>query len=314
MAKPKPVAKQSYLTTHRHSVRHMSLGQRATLAITLEASACKLGNVHPNASFVDMKYDDFLRSAIAIGPTFDQRGKLSVGKLILESVIATQQSVGVNTNLGTLLLMAPVAIAFRTWGNPSSNEAPFPERFAALREKTIHTLDRLTPNDSRDVYAAIRHAAPGGMGNTEKLDVHQAAAPTDLLEAMRVVAEIDQVAHTYCSRFEFLFDEVVPQLQLALKHCGDINHGIRLFQIRWLAQYGDSLVHRKLGKHENDLLRKKSKQLLEIFDAENQQLTEHFEKRWARLDRWMRETGHRRNPGTTADLIAAGLFVLLCCE
>jgi triphosphoribosyl-dephospho-CoA synthase len=54
--------------------------------------------------------------------------------------------------------------------------------------------------------------------------------------------------------------------------------------------------------------------LLKIFESENQQMTDRFEKNWQALDKWMREEGHRRNPGTTADLIAAGLFVLLCCQ
>jgi|JI9StandDraft_1071089.scaffolds.fasta_scaffold03561_10 triphosphoribosyl-dephospho-CoA synthase len=319
MAKRKSITKKSAASLIGHfadvsTLPCMSIGQRATLAITLEASSRKLGNVHPEARFVDMKYEDFLRSAIAIAPAFDRRGKQTVGKLILDSVAATQHSVGINTNLGTLLLMAPMAIACKNLFKTISPDTEPAKILAALRDRTEAVIERLTLDDSRNVYAAIRLAAPGGMGKTKKLDVHQADAPPQLLDAMRVVEEIDQVAKTYCTRFHFLFDEVVPELHRAIEQLGDISTAVRLFQIRWLARYGDSLVRRKLGEAENDALRAKSKRLLQIFEAEDQQMTVRFEKNWTALDRWMRETDHRRNPGTTADLIAAGLFVLLCCE
>jgi triphosphoribosyl-dephospho-CoA synthase len=314
MAKRKPTVPNPSALTQRHCVQGWSLGQRVCLAITLEASAKKLGNVHPQASFSDMCHEDFLRSAIAISPCFDQRGKLSVGKLVYESVSATQASVKVNTNLGTLLLLAPVAMAARPGRNALSPQSHFSETITNLRERTAIVVDRLTAEDSRAIYAAIRLSAPGGLGKTDKLDVHQAEAPPKLVDAMRVVEDIDQVAKTYCTRFHFLFDEVVPALKQALEHCGDTSEGIRLFQLRWLARFGDSLVHRKLGEHENRLLQKKAIRLLKIFESENQQMTDRFEKNWQALDKWMREEGHRRNPGTTADLIAAGLFVLLCCQ
>lgn len=313
MAKRKSAREFSWLN-HQHSVQGWTVGQRVSLAITLEASARKLGNVHPEASFADMRYEDFLRSALAIAPCFDQRNKLSVGKLVYDAVAATQAAVKVNTNLGTVLLLAPVAIAARDYWKSSTSPSRFSDALAQLRERTALIIDRLSAQDSQAVYAAIRLAAPGGLGKTDKLDVHHIDAPTNLVEAMRVVEEIDQVARTYCTRFHFLFDEVVPALNQAIEQCGDTSQGIRLFQLRWLAEHGDSLVHRKLGASENLLLRKKASGLLQIFENEEQQMTARFEKKWQLLDRWMREDGHRKNPGTTADLIAAGLFVLLCCE
>lgn len=319
MAKREPNAGQSITGessgfNHRYRLANWSLGQRATLAITLEASAKKLGNVHPQASFSDMSYEDFLRSAIAIAPYFDQRGEISVGKLVYDLVAVTQSAVQVNTNLGTLLLLAPVAIAIRQKHSIDRLPASLSETLADLRDGTATVIERLTVKDSLDIYAAIRLAAPGGLGKSDQHDVHQAQAPPKLIDAMRVSAEIDQVARTYCTHFHFLFDEVVPCLQHAIEHSGDISTGIRIFQMRWLARYGDSLVQRKLGEEENSLLQKKATDLLKLFDSEAQQMTDRFEKNWQALDKWMREEGHRRNPGTTADLIAAGLFVLLCCQ
>ena len=68
-----------------------------------------MGNVHPGAAFADMHFGDFLESAVAIEPVFAKVEELSVGELVLESVRATRAKVGMNTNLGTLLLFAPLA-------------------------------------------------------------------------------------------------------------------------------------------------------------------------------------------------------------
>lgn len=315
MAKRPKNGRTSSLFTQSHHSPGWSIGQRATLAILLEASSRKLGNVHPGARFADMAYDDFLRSAIAIGPVFDRPAQLTVGRLVYQAVSATRNSVQVNTNLGTLLLLAPLAIALPECDpNCFSVQQKFPKALHELRKRTAAVIDRLNAEDSQAIYDSIRLASPGGLGKSTKMDVHHADAPSDLLDAMRVVEKIDQVAKIYCTRFVFLFDEVVPLLKRDIEHFADIHSGIRLFQLRWLSLYGDSLVHRKLGEKENNLLRMKSQRLWDFFLAEKQQLSARFEKRWNALDKWMRQNGHRRNPGTTADLIAAGLFVLLCCQ
>jgi len=315
MAKRPKIGRNSSFATLGHNWPGWSIGQRATLAILLEASSRKLGNVHPGARFTDMAYEDFLRSAIAIGPVLDQPAQHSVGSLVYQAVSATRTSVQVNTNLGTLLLLAPLAIALPQCDPKCfSVQQKFSKRLLELRKRTAAVIDRLNAEDAQAIYDSIRLASPGGLGKSAKMDVHHADAPSDLLEAMRVVEEIDQVAKTYCTRFAFLFDEVVPLLQRDIEYFADIYSGIRLFQLRWLSRYGDSLVHRKLGEKENHLLRGKAQRLWDFFLAEKQQLSARFEKRWNALDKWMRQIGHRRNPGTTADLIAAGLFVLLCCQ
>lgn len=315
MAKRAKIVRNSSFAPLGYDSPSWSVGQLASLATLLEASSRKLGNVHPGARFADMAYDDFLRSAIAIGPVFDQPAQYSVGSLVYQAVSATRNFVHVNTNLGTLLLLAPIAIALPQCDPKCiSVQQKFSIRLRELSKQTAAAIDRLNTMDSQAIYDSIRLASPGGLGKSNKMDVHHAEAPSDLLEAMSVVEKIDQVAKTYCTRFAFLFDEVVPLLKRDIEHFADIHSGIRLFQLRWLALYGDSLVHRKLGEKENDLLRDKARRLWNFFLAENQQFTAHFEKRWNALDRWMRQIGHRRNPGTTADLIAAGLFVLLCCQ
>src|ERR1700723_2922340 len=85
-------------------------GLCAQLACIFEATARKAGNVHRFRDFDDLGYVDFLTSAAAIGPVFDDiRG--SLGKTILQAVKATRAVVATNTNLGIVLLLAPLVHA-----------------------------------------------------------------------------------------------------------------------------------------------------------------------------------------------------------
>ncbi len=81
----------------------------AVLACLLEATARKPGNVHPGAPFPDLTYGDFVRSAHLIRPSFEHAEEWSVGRIVLNAVERTRREVGTNTNLGILLLLAPLA-------------------------------------------------------------------------------------------------------------------------------------------------------------------------------------------------------------
>src|SRR3954468_24053332 len=135
----------------------LSLGQCATLACLLEATAPKVGNVHRGADFDDLTFADFVASAVAIGPVFDAAEQAAVGDTVLEAIRATRRIVGTNTNLGMALLFAALAAVPRT---------------VRLTTASVgRVLGGLTADDSRKVYAAIGLAKPGGMGRVEAMDV-----------------------------------------------------------------------------------------------------------------------------------------------
>ncbi len=77
----------------------LSVGQCATLACLLEATAPKPGNVHRGADFSDMTYTDFVVSAVAIGPAMEQAALHGVGRTVLRAIQATRECVACNTNL-----------------------------------------------------------------------------------------------------------------------------------------------------------------------------------------------------------------------
>ncbi len=280
------------------------LDAAATLACLFEATSPKLGNVHPGAAFADMDYGHFVSSAQAIGPVFARAqasslasSQASVGSLVLESVKATRESVRRNTNLGTLLLFGPLAIA--------NIRSPI-QSWKDWQAATASELAQLTPADSQAIYAAIRHASPGGLGVTEEHDIHQ-GAPDCLVTAMRVVAERDAVARQYVNNFADIFDRLLPWFEETLRASSDVFAAISELQLRWLAHEPDGHILRKAG---NEIASQVQAMAAELVHQEN---PAKRRRGIAELDGFLRSDGHRRNPGTTADLIAATLLVRLMC-
>ena len=275
--------------------RPWSPPEAAQLASVLEATAPKVGNVHPGAAFADMQYGDFLKSAAAIASVFKKFRELSVGELVLESVRSTRASVGINTNLGTLLLFAPLA---KAWSQQIAAEE--------LHAATKVVLGNLTHRDSEAIYEAIRVAKPGGLGEASQHDVN-AEPPADLLVAMRHASATDAVAAQYANGFDDLFQRLVPWFDQAIVNGKDAFAAALEIQVRWLAEERDGLIVRKCGTliaSEVQLLARS------VIAAENAEIQL---ARTSELDTYLRADGHRRNPGTTADLIAATLFVKLLC-
>jgi triphosphoribosyl-dephospho-CoA synthase len=288
------------------------------LACTLEASAPKVGNVHPGARFTDMHYGHFLASAMAVAPLFDRAGQCSVGQLVFDCVQATKRQVGCNTNLGTLLLLVPLAKAAAQIDCSDSSSILDP-----LKQRATDVLDQLTPEDSRYVYAAIRLAQPGGLGSEQQHDV-LGPAPEELKEAMRQVAHWDAVARQYVTGFEDIFQRLLPWLEAELPITQDPLQSIVRLQLRWLAWEPDGLIIRKLGLDAAQEVQRRAQQVWNSLhqrtaDRNPGQLTFLDGKHMSEaerialddLDHYLRQDGNRRNPGTTADLIAATLFCKL---
>lgn len=274
-----------------HTPAELTIGQSATLACLLEVYAPKPGNVHRGADFDDMGLQDFLVSATVIGPVMERAAARGVGATVLDAIIARRTWTSVNTNLGTVLLLAPLAAVPR-------NEL--------LAAGITTVLTDLSPADAQSVYQAIRMAAPGGLGRAEQMDVAD-APPECLLEAMQAASDRDLVAQQYVSQFGTIFHEVVPWLLAGMQSGLDLAMAIVQTHVRLLATHGDSLIARKCGDAVSAAVKARATAVLEAGLPEQ----ESYHAALAELDFWLRADHHRRNPGTTADLIAAGLFVLL---
>ncbi|MCA9105491.1 MAG: triphosphoribosyl-dephospho-CoA synthase [Planctomycetales bacterium] len=271
-----------------------SVGHWATLACLLEATASKVGNVHRGADFDDLSFGDFVLSAWAIGPSIDQVGCRGIGQTICDAVEVTRERVNTNTNLGMLLLLAPLAHALQ-----SKPDQPLGERIRL-------SLEGMNANDARAVYRAIVLATPGGLGKVDQHDV-RGDAPEDLLAAMRLASERDRVARQYVTGFADVTDHIVPWLVADRERLGALEPAIVSTHLRIMAAWPDSLIARKLGDSVAEQACLKAKRVLESGEL----FEERFVSALADLDFWLRADGHRRNPGTSADLVCAGLFLAL---
>lgn len=270
-----------------------SIGECASLACAVEVLAPKPGNVHRSADFEKSSLQDFVVSAIVIGPVMSAAGHLRIGELVRHSVEATVRWVGNNTNLGLVLLLAPLA------------KAAANSQGTVDRNLVTDALNAMNTRDAHDVYAAIRLAQPGGLGSSDRFDINE-SPPDSLLVAMSAAADRDSIARQYAEGFAQVFDFVLPKLIEALQQTGALADAIVRVQMQILAEIPDSLIGRKCGLAVMQNASARAAQVLQ-----NQFNTTSYFDALADFDFWLRADGNRRNPGTTADLIGAGLFVAL---
>ena len=257
-----------------------------------ELKAIKPGNVGIHGGTDDLSVDDFIDSAAASAEPISRTG-ISMGQRILEAVDATQIKVRTNTNLGIILLCAPLAEAALS----AQSEQDF---FECLQS----VLANLTVEDASDAYRAISIAQPGGMGEVDDQDL--AAEPTvTLLEAMRLSADRDQIAYQYVNDFKGILSIGLSYFYSLMEKWQSWEAATTGLFLHLLANQPDSLISRKYG-----LLKAR-----EISDMIAPLALEYSRAREPddMLPRLISMDGHLKqvgiNPGTTADLTVATLFV-----
>jgi triphosphoribosyl-dephospho-CoA synthase len=256
------------------------------LACVLEVSAAKPGNVTPSHDFADSTYPDMVRSALALGPVFARPAALrrSVGELISDGVAATQRVASANTNLGIVLLFAPMVRAVATHRDDQS-----------LRPAIESTLARLDVADAAAAFAAIARADPGGLGEAPEHDV-RGPALVSLRDAMAAAAHRDSIASEYATGYAIVFDTGLPLLQDALSGGRSTLDAIVSLHVGLLASHPDSLIARKAGEAA---ARAVTEAASEVRDGR---------RSLQDFDQLLRRENGRLNPGTTADLVAATLL------
>ena len=169
-------------------------------ACALDVEVRKPGNVSVASPGHGMRAGEFLASSAAAAAPISAAG-VGVGERIEAAVRATRDTVHCNTNLGIVLLCAPLLAAFERT-----------DRFGdagALRASLATVLQSLDVGDARAAYRAIALARPGGLGRASEQDV--LATPTvGLRDAMALAAHRDRIAWQYEHAFRDVFELGLP--------------------------------------------------------------------------------------------------------
>jgi len=296
------------------------------LAALLEVSAYpKPGNVHRTRDFPGTRYEHFLAGSVAMGEAMRGlalRGyeaeegaigwhDIEVGKNALWAVndsIGWQS--GGNVNLGVVLLLAPLAAA----AGATIDEGQRAD-VVKLREKLEKVLNSTTPDDAQAVYEAIRMAmTPRVLGEVEDLDVRDDSAfiriqkeGLTLKDIFNRCAERDSICREWVTDFEATFNLGYPYLVKSLGSAGDVNSAVVDTFLFILSKQPDSLIRRKRGLEWAVKVSERAELILDEGGSGSARGKEML----MQLDDELQDAGGDLNPGTTADLTAASIFVAL---
>jgi len=260
-------------------------------ACRAELDALKPGNVHRHSAGHGMEVAHFERAAVAAaGPIADP--SLSVGQRILRATEASVAATGLNTNLGIVLLAAPLAKA-----------AAETTIDVGLRRRLGIILSQLDERDAEDAFAAIRLANPAGLGKVEDGDVREGAEHLTLIAAMHLAADRDRIANAYVTTYSDVFDFALPALHEARAATGDDNLAITTLHMALLAEFLDTHIVRKHGEKAAEVVRQEARTLKPHWPSA---ATAKWLLNLAEFDTKLKDRG--LNPGTTADFVVSTLF------
>lgn len=261
-------------------------------ACLAELETLKPGNVHIFADGHGMVVDDFVRSA-GVAAAAIARPESSVGQRILDAVNVTWDEVGCNTNLGIILLCAPLIHAVLHGDRP------------VLRERLADVLQGLTVADAELAYRAIQRASPAGLGESARHDVHQAPSVT-LLAAMQEATLRDRIAWQYAHGFADVFDLGVCRYHESINRWGWPAWAATAVYLGFLANCPDSHIVRKHGEALAKQVTKEAAvhehALLALENPKN------YQRQLLSWDADLKARG--LNPGTSADLTVVTLLAV----
>lgn len=253
-------------------------------ACEVELQAFKPGNVSVFADGHDMSVEDFRKSyEVSAQPLCEE--SYSLGEKIFYATKATREAVGCNTNLGIILLCAPLIHAVQKYPN------------LELRDGLGKVLNSTTIEDANWAFQAISLAKPGGLGEVQKQDVSQNAT-VSLQEAMRLACDKDRIALQYVSDYKDIFDCGVLSYTHAFNRWQKKSWAAVAVYANLLCQFPDSHIERKFGSRYSARVKKMMLQLSDELSITDD--PEQVKPLLYQMDTELKS--HGLNPGTSADL------------
>jgi triphosphoribosyl-dephospho-CoA synthase len=291
------------------------------LAILLEVSADKPGNVNFTSSFEGTGKEHFLASAIAVGPVFQEAAKrgmqivkgehgvnaAGLGELVKWGVEEFMEwQYGGNTILGTVMLLMPIAVAA---GMTPTHENAGGMDLKVLRDNINTIIYTSTAADAVHLYEAIDIAMPNGLNQAPDLSVNDPASKQRLItenvtlyQVFNIAKDYDDICSEWVHNYPITFDEAYPYLMEQLVKV-DQNAAVTNTFLKILANHPDTFISRKAGIEKSKEISAEANKVLKLGGATTVEGKAAIKK----LDYNLRGTGNYYNPGTTADLTAATL-------
>lgn len=290
------------------------------LAMLLEVTASKPGNVTPTSSFEGTRIEHFVASAVAAKSWFEEAarrgvkvnnsnlivGDVGIGWIIKKCAIDINKwQKGGNTVLGTVILLVPLAVAAGM--TPITEKLVFD--FSRLRKNLRLAVESTTAEDAVSLYEAIDVAKPSGLSGAPDLDVTDPTSKTRLLEenislyeVFKIAAAYDEICSEWVNSYAITFEMAYPYLAAQLER-GDLNTAVVQTFLRIMSEHPDTFIARKVGPEKAREVSIEAKKILELGGLETSEGKESI----LELDKRLRSSGNLLNPGTTADITAAAL-------
>jgi triphosphoribosyl-dephospho-CoA synthase len=274
---------------------HIAQCAQAAMLIELSSSP-KPGNVDRCHDFSDATFQQFMVSAVTSYPIFKKAAAREgqIGQLLLEAVKSWRfwKILG-NTHFGSLILMIPLAMAAgKPGGKPNW---PKEELSGILRESSV--------DDAINFYAAFE-LAKARVREVDEFSLKDNTSPQKLREQGKTLSQLmflsqghDLIAREWSTNYERTF-QLADRLTEMIMIYGQ-NDGIVKTYLEALSYEPDSLVIAKFGVDKATEISLRAKKVLE--DGTLEAIRQ--------LDRELLDEDV--NPGATADLIAASLFISL---
>jgi triphosphoribosyl-dephospho-CoA synthase len=263
-------------------------------ACKLDVFSIKPGNVFHGYPAYGMTHKDFLQSSMACSDIICEQN-MDIGEKILECVKSSMDVVGCNTNLGIILLCVPIVEALYMDKNHIFNQSNL--------KKVISNINE---DQTKKIYKAINVANAGGMGLKDEFDLNNNKSKGfTILEAMNFASSYDYIAEEYSNNFNNIINTISVNWRKYFKQMGSGENATTATFLNLISSNPDSLIARKYGLD-------KAKAVSEGFKAISNQYCasknpNNLNNQLLLLDSELKIQG--LNPGTTADVVVASIFL-----
>ena len=281
----------SHFSTDAERYTLINLKDAYLYACKKDIELIKPGNVNIHSPHQDTNAQDYLDSSTLSSEELFNT-EYTLGERILKSVKITRSKITTNTNLGIILLCAPIVHACINFNSID------------LRDGIRKTLSETTLKDTQDLCTAINISSPGGLGASDKYDI-STKPRISIKELMDYSAKYDRISYQYSHNYSDILDFIIPRLVFLNEKYNSLDISLTLMFIEILAKIPDSHISRKFGDKIAKKTSNNAYDLLKILDRENS--PDYLANELNNLDYKYKKKGI--NPGTTADLLVASLMI-----